>query len=99
MDFHINLIELSLKSPCLHAVFGPAFTLCTLFQGYSQCKENLLNLSMKCWNSAFNVQGSRLIIVVLPVRAVKIYVAAVEALKKDERQDETQFTTKIGGKN
>jgi hypothetical protein len=30
---------------------------------------------------------------------VKIYVAAVEALKKDERQDETQFTTKIGGKN
>jgi len=29
---------------------------------------------------------------------VKIYVAAVEALKKKERQDETQFTTKIGGK-
>jgi hypothetical protein len=30
---------------------------------------------------------------------VKIYVAAVEALRKKERQDETQFTTKIGGKN
>jgi hypothetical protein len=29
---------------------------------------------------------------------VKIYVAAVEALRKKERQDETQFTTKIGGK-
>jgi len=29
---------------------------------------------------------------------VKIYVAAVEALWKKERQDETQFTTKIGGK-
>jgi hypothetical protein len=29
---------------------------------------------------------------------VKIYVAAVEALrKKKERQDETQFTTKIDG--
>jgi hypothetical protein len=28
---------------------------------------------------------------------VKIYVAAVEALRKNERQDETQFTTKIGG--
>jgi hypothetical protein len=27
-----------------------------------------------------------------------IYVAAVEALRKKERQDETQFTTKIGGK-
>jgi hypothetical protein len=31
---------------------------------------------------------------------VKIYVAAVQqALKKKETQDETQFTTKIGGKN
>jgi len=30
---------------------------------------------------------------------VKIYVAAMmEALKKKERQYETQFTTKIGGK-
>jgi hypothetical protein len=29
---------------------------------------------------------------------VKIYVAAVEALRKNERQDETQFTTKIAGK-
>jgi hypothetical protein len=28
---------------------------------------------------------------------MKIYVAAVEALKKKERQDETQFTTKIDG--
>jgi hypothetical protein len=26
-----------------------------------------------------------------------IYVAAVEALKEKERQDETQFTTKIDG--
>ncbi len=29
---------------------------------------------------------------------MKIYVAAVEALKNKERQDETQFTTKTGGK-
>jgi hypothetical protein len=28
---------------------------------------------------------------------VKIYVAAVEALRKNERQDETQFTTKFEG--
>jgi hypothetical protein len=28
---------------------------------------------------------------------MKIYVAAVEALRKKERQDETQFTTKIDG--
>ncbi len=29
---------------------------------------------------------------------MKIYVAAVEGLKKKERQDETQFTTNFGGK-
>jgi len=29
---------------------------------------------------------------------MKIYVAAVEALRKKERGDETQFTTKISGK-
>ncbi len=28
---------------------------------------------------------------------MKIYVAAVKALRKKERGDETQFTTKIGG--
>jgi hypothetical protein len=30
---------------------------------------------------------------------VKIYVAAVEALRKKERGDKTQFITKIGAKN
>ncbi len=50
---------------------------------------------MKCRNLAFNAQGSRLLIVVVQVRAVKIYVAAVEALRKKERQDETPFTTKL----
>ncbi len=29
---------------------------------------------------------------------MKIFVAAVEALRKKERQDETQFTAKIAGK-
>jgi hypothetical protein len=49
------------------------------------------------WYSSFHAQGSRLIIVVVQLGAVKIYVAAVEALRKKERQDETQFTTKIDG--
>jgi len=31
---------------------------------------------MKCSNSAFNAQGSRLIIMIVQVGAVKIYVAA-----------------------
>jgi hypothetical protein len=53
---------------------------------------------MKCSNSAFNAQGSRLTIVVVQVGAGKIYVAAVKALRKKETQDETQFTTKFGGK-
>jgi hypothetical protein len=29
---------------------------------------------------------------------VKKYAAAVQALRKNETRDETQFTTKIGGK-
>ncbi len=52
---------------------------------------------MKCWNSAFYAPGSRLIIVVVQLGAAKIYVAAVEALRKKERQDETQFITNIDG--
>jgi hypothetical protein len=32
------------------------------------------------------------------VGPLKIYVAAVEALRIKEREDETQLTTKIGGK-
>jgi hypothetical protein len=38
------------------------------------------------------------IIKVVQVGTVKIFVAAVEALRKKEREDETQLTTKIGGK-
>jgi hypothetical protein len=44
---------------------------------------------MKCRNSAFNAQGSRVIIVVVQVGAVKIYVAGVEALRKKERGEKT----------
>jgi hypothetical protein len=49
---------------------------------------------MKCRKSAFNAQGSRLIIVALQVGAVKICAATVEALKTKERHGETQFATK-----
>jgi hypothetical protein len=41
---------------------------------------------------------SRVVVVVLQVGAMEIYVAAVEELRKNERQDETQFTIKIGRK-
>jgi hypothetical protein len=45
---------------------------------------------MKCWNSAFNAPGARVIIVVVHEGVVKIYVAAVEALRL--------ASTKIGAK-
>jgi hypothetical protein len=48
----------------------------------------MLQLSTNCWNSAFNAGGSRLIVVVVQIGAVKIYVAAMVALRKKERQDE-----------
>ncbi len=92
----VSIVELSRKSPSLHPGFGPAFNPFPLLQWYLQSNEIWLNLSMRCWNPAFNVQDSSGIIVVLLVGAMKIYVAAVEALRKKERQDETQFTTKIG---
>ncbi len=78
-----------MSSSCLWASFHP------LTMPSFKCKDLLLNLSMKCWNPAFNAQGSRLIIVVVRLVAVKYYVAAMEARRKKERQDETQFTTKI----
>jgi hypothetical protein len=44
----------------------------------------MLKLSTTGWISAFNAQGSRGFIVAVQVGAVKIYVAAVEALRKKE---------------
>jgi hypothetical protein len=72
-----DVIELSVKSPSLCPLFGPAFTPYPLFQWYLQSKEILLNLSMKYWKIAFIAQGSRVLIVVVQVGAAKIYVAAV----------------------
>jgi hypothetical protein len=46
-----------------------------------------------------NAQGSKVIKKIVQVGAVQLYVAAVQALMKKETQDETQFTTKSGGKN
>jgi hypothetical protein len=59
------------------------------FQRYPQSKDILII-------SVWNAQGSRLIIILyIYLGAVKIYVEAVEALRKNERRDETEFTTKI----
>ncbi len=58
-------------------------------------RKLLLSLSMKCWISAFNAQGSRVIIVVVQVGAVKIYVAEVEALRKTRKTGWNSGTIKI----
>ncbi len=50
--------------------FGPY----PLFQWYPQNKEILLNLGMKRRNSAYNAQESRAILIVVQVKAVKIYM-------------------------
>jgi hypothetical protein len=44
-----------------------SFTPSPLFQWYPQNNEISLNLSVKCWNSSFNAQGSRLIIVIVQI--------------------------------
>jgi hypothetical protein len=43
----------------------------------------MLKLSTICWISAFNARGFRGIIVAVQLGAVKIYVAALEALRTD----------------
>jgi hypothetical protein len=58
-----------------------SFTRLFPFSVVSQGEEIWLNLSMKCRISTSNAQGSRVIIVIVQVGVVKIYVAAVEALK------------------
>ncbi len=35
----LRTLELSVKSPCVHLIFGPAFTTYLLFQWYQQSKE------------------------------------------------------------
>jgi len=57
IDTFTHLLEFSLKSSCLHPLFGPLFTPYPLFEWDPQCMEVLLNLGMKSWKSAFNAQG------------------------------------------
>jgi hypothetical protein len=43
---------------------------------------------MKCWNSTFNAQGLKIIIIVVHVEVVKIHITIVDAFKKNERSSE-----------
>jgi len=42
-------------------------------------------MGMKCSNSTFNVQGSKIIIVAIDVGGVKIYVRLMETLRKRKK--------------
>jgi hypothetical protein len=53
---------------------------------------------MKCSNPSVNAQGSRVIIVVVQVGAVKIYVAAVEASGKGKDGMKLSLPPKFMGK-
>jgi hypothetical protein len=50
---------------------------------------------MKCSNSAFKAQGSRTIIVVVQVGAVKMYVGAAEALRKRKDRMKLRLRPKL----
>jgi hypothetical protein len=77
----LGVVEIYVNSPCLYHVFGPALTPYPLFQWYLQSKEILL----KTQHLMHKVLRLTITIVVVQVEAVKIYVAAVEALRKMER--------------
>jgi hypothetical protein len=66
---HIKVIQkIILSSPCLWA----SFTLYLFFQWFLQSILFLLNLHMKCYNSSFNAQGSKLVIIVVHIGVVEI---------------------------
>jgi hypothetical protein len=86
-------LQISVKSRCLWASFHPLTPLLVISAkegNLIKSQYEMLKLSTKRWISAFNVQGLRGIIEAVQVGAVKIYVAAVEALRKIERRGETQ---------
>jgi hypothetical protein len=60
-----RMFSLRMSHRGLHPFFGPPF-----IPSFNKVRKFLLNLTMKCWNLAFNAQGSRVIIVVLQVRPV-----------------------------
>ncbi len=51
----------------------------------AESQYEMLKLTTKCWIPAFSAHGTRRIIVAVQVGAVKIYVAAVEALRKKRK--------------
>jgi hypothetical protein len=77
------MIELSGKSPCLHPVFGPAFTPYALSKCYLPSKEIFIKSEYEMLKTQHLMhKGSRVtnytMYIVVQVGAVKIYVTTVE---------------------
>jgi hypothetical protein len=84
--------KVTLSSPCLWASFHPLTSRLVVSAkkgNFIKSRYEMLKLTTNCWISLFNAQCSRGVIVAVQVGAVKIYVAAVEALSIKEREDET----------
>jgi len=64
----VSNVTLCFTPPLSHLLWPPIYP---LFRFYLQSKEILLNLGMKCWNLAFNAQGSGVIIVHVLVPVIK----------------------------
>jgi hypothetical protein len=56
LEIFNRIEELSVKSPCLHPIFGPTFT--PIFEWYPQSKEILLNLRFSIYCTRFETSYS-----------------------------------------
>ncbi len=77
-------------SLCLWAFFHPLSHLLVVFTKYKhfiKSQYDMLQFNMKCWNSTFNAQDSRLIVVLYSYEQwkMKIYVATMEVLKEKKK--------------
>ncbi len=71
MVFIREIHKVILSSPSLCVSFHP---LSPSLSEVRKVRKSIIKSGYECWNSAFNAQGSRLIIVVVQLGAVKIYV-------------------------
>jgi hypothetical protein len=83
-------LEKSVIHPVFTYLWASFHPLTPLFGVFCKVMKFSSNSVWKCRNSTFNAQAPRGIIVPVHVGAVKIYVTVVEALRKKERQGETQ---------
>jgi hypothetical protein len=78
-------MELYIRSPCLHPIFGPAFIPYPLSLSVVSLQRN----AAETQHLMHKVRSRLIILVVVQVGAVKIYVAAVEWRRASEEKGKT----------